>query len=59
MYKAVMNFSHETLGSFMPWHSGWCDDGEGNPCTNSVMLASMLTLTHVYMSHSLTKLYKN
>jgi hypothetical protein len=54
-----MNFTHAMLGEFMPWYSGWLDDGEGKPVQYSVMLSSMLNAVEVIAGIPEREVYKN
>ena len=40
--------TNELLLKFMPWHSGWYLDEEGNPTEHSVLLSSVLTMSHLH-----------
>ena len=40
--------THEMLASFMPFNSAWSDDGKGNPCQYSVMLAVAIIAVHPF-----------
>jgi hypothetical protein len=40
--------THEMLASFMPFNSAWTDDGTGNPCQYSVMLAVAMIAVHPF-----------
>lgn len=54
-----MQFTHALLGEFMPWYSGWLDNGEGKPESYSIMLASMLNAVEVLAGLPERKVYEN
>jgi len=43
------HLSHELLLMYMPFDSGWLDDGEGKPDADSVMAATALSAISVAM----------
>jgi len=54
-----MQFTHAMLGEFMPWYSGWLDDGTGTPEPHSIMLSSLLTCVEAASGAIQRKVYKN
>jgi hypothetical protein len=54
-----MQFTHAMLADFMPWYSGWLDDGTGIPEPHSIMLSSLLTCIEVGTGPRNRKVYKN
>jgi len=51
--------SHRLLLQFMPFDSGWYDDGEGRPEPYSVMIASVLTAIGHANTCIIPKVYTN
>lgn len=43
---SIINLTHKGMLEYMPWYSGWLDDGAGKPDSNSVLVSSILTMTH-------------
>ena len=52
-------FTHAMLGNFMPWYSGWLDDGNGKPDPGSIMFSSILNCIEMAAGLPERKLYKN
>jgi hypothetical protein len=41
-------FDHDTLSALLPFYCAWLDDGTGEPCPYSVMLAPVLFSLSTY-----------
>ena len=54
-----MQFTHAILDEFMPWYSGWLDNGDGQPESYSIMLASMLNAVETLAGLPDRKVYEN
>ena len=53
MYSMKKNYyadhmDHDTLANLMPFYCSWLDDGEGNPCPYSVMIAPVIFAVSAY-----------
>jgi len=49
-----LNSSHGMLASIMPLGSAWLDDGEGQPCMDSVAFASSISMLNLLLPWGMT-----
>ncbi len=57
LFKTTDLLTHALLGDVMPFGTGWCDDGEGNPVVWTVTLANLIYLAQLPKGAPAPKVY--